>query len=290
MYKADIQRYHLQIRVPLSSELERQKVEVRKLSNISIQLFTVRKYMKTHDQIRATLHKLNEAGLKHIEVARVKFTMEEAEVIRQVCTKLGMTIGSTQVKYKRLVKDFDNMVAVHQLWGCDYVGVSVLPMKYILQGERGIRNFAVLLNKLGERYRKHGLRLLYHHHHFEFARYGDMTGLEILMEETDPLYVNLMMDTYWTQVGGRNPVNQIHQFGDRIKVMHLRDYKVSLSKWKRDYVVSDCALGDGNLDVTAIIHAAESVGVDYLPIEQDTDIPFEEVTKSVQYLKTIIQM
>ncbi len=257
------------------------------MSHIALQLFTVRKHMKSHDQIRATLHKINEIGIKHIEVARVKFTMEEAQVIRQVCTKLKMTISSTQIKYKRIMKDFDNIIALHQLWGCDYIAVSVLPTKYILKGEKGIRQFAQLLNQLGERLRKHGLRLLYHHHHMEFARYGGKTGLEILMEETNPLYVNLMMDTYWTQRGGKNPVDLMNQFADRIKVIHIRDYQVSLSLMKQDYVVSDCALGDGNLDIKGIVKRANELDIQTLAIEQDTKEPFAEIKKSFDYMSEL---
>ena len=250
-----------------------------------MQLFTIRKYIKSHDQIRATLHKLNIMGISHIEIARVKFDMEEAKLIRQVCDKLGMSIGSSQIKYQCIIKDFENIVAVHKVLGCSYIGVSVLPTQYILKGEKGIRSFAILLNNLGERLSGRGLKLLYHHHHMEFARYGPKTGLEILMEATDPIYVNLMLDTYWAQRGGKNPVDLIHQFSRRIKVIHLRDYQVVLSLIKADYIVKDCALGDGNLDILGIIVAARRYNVPYLPIEQDSKTPFEAIERSVNYLK-----
>jgi len=257
----------------------------RYMTQIGLQTFTVRKHMKNEDQIIATLHKLNKMGVKCVEVARMKFTMDEGEIIAQTCHKLGIKIGSTQIKYKRIIKDFDNVVALHQLWACDYIGVSVLPRKYMLQGEKGIHNFATRLNTLGERLYKKGLKLLYHHHNFEYARYGDKTGLEILMEETNPLYVNLMMDTYWTQRGGRNPVDQIHQFSNRIKVIHMRDFKVTLNYLARDYVISDATIGDGNLDIKGIIEAAESHNIPFLPIEQETKTPFEDIARSVEYLK-----
>jgi len=162
-----------------------------------------------------------------------------------------------------------------------------LPTRYILQGEEGIRKFAVLLNDLGRRFHQRGLNLLYHHHHMEFARYNRQTGLDILLELTNPDYVNLMMDVYWTQRGGKSPVTLMKQYANRVKVIHLRDYQVTLNKMKADYTASDCALGDGNLDVKMMIETAVDIGVSYLAIEQDTKKPFEEIEKSLQYLKAL---
>ena len=151
------------------------------MSQLSVQLFTVRKHMKTPEQIRKTFLQLCRLGIKHIEVARVKFTRDQAKVIQEVCTDLGMTVGSTQIKYETILKDYETLVELHHMWGCHWIAVSVLPTKYILQGEAGIRKFAVLLNDLGERLSQEGLKLLYHHHHMEFARYGEKTGLDIIM-------------------------------------------------------------------------------------------------------------
>ena len=257
------------------------------MTKIALQTYTVRNEMKTEDQMIATLHKLNKMGINCIEVAGVKFTMDEGEIIGQTCHKLGMKISSTQIKYKVIMKDFDNIVALHQMWACDYIGVSTLPTKYMHQGEKGIRRFAELLNALGERLYAKGLKLLYHHHDFDYVRYGKQTGLEILMQATNPVYVNLMMDTYWTQRGGCNPVDQIHVFHDRIKVINLRDFKLSMNKLARKYVIGDAALGEGNLDIKGIIQTAVSYNIPYLPIEQETKTPLQEVAKSVAHLKAI---
>jgi len=96
-----------------------------------------------------------------------------------------------------------------------------------------------------------------------------------------------MMDVYWTQRGGKNPVTLMKQYADRVKVVHLRDYKVSLNKLRADYTVSDCALGDGNLDIKMIIDTAIDTGVLFLAIEQDTKSPFEEIERSLNYVKAL---
>lgn len=252
---------------------------------ISVQLFTVRKYMKTPQQIKKTLKRLGGLGYNYIEVARIKFNEEEGQAIKEACDEYGIRVGSTQIKYKEIIKNFDLLVKLHKMWNCQYIAVSVLPTKHILQGEAGIRNFAPKLNELGKRLAGHGLNLLYHHHDMEFVRYDGKTGLEILMEETDPDYVNLMMDTYWTQKGGRNPVAQIRQFAERIKVIHLRDYRTNFAYRKGGFYVEDCPLFEGNLDMKAIVETAREVGVPYLPVEQATDHPFEDLKISMTNLR-----
>ena len=256
-------------------------------TKISVQLYTFRKYLKTPEQIRETLSRIKETGINNIEAARIKFTRQEAVIFQEACSKLGITIGSSQIKYKKIIRNFDKLVEIHKLWGCSYIAVSVMPTGYILKGEQGIRLFAEKLNALGECLKAEGLNLLYHHHHFEYVKYGKQTGLELLMELTNPSYVNLMMDSFWTQKGGKNPVDQIVQFHDRIKIMHLRDYTIERKLRKADYVVKDCALGDGNLDILSILETAKKYNILFCPIEQNTKKPFAEVVKSTSYLKEL---
>lgn len=257
------------------------------MTQIALQTATVKKQMKKEDEIIATLHKLNKFGIKCIEVAGTKFTKEEGEIIAQTCRKLGIKIGSTQIPYKTILKDFDHIVALNQMWACDYIGVSGIPMKYLMKGEKGIHQFALQLDGLGERLHQKGLKLLYNHHMTEFVKYGSKTGLELLMEETNPIYVNMMMDTYWTQKGGRNPVDQIHQFHQRIKVINLRDLSLKAKVLSKECAVNDAILGQGNLNIKSIIETAVSYKIPLLPIEQETKAPFEDVSKSIEYLKSI---
>lgn len=257
------------------------------MTQIALQTTTVKNLIKKEDGLIATLHKLNKVGIQSIEIVGDAFTMEEGEAIAQTCRKLGIKIGSTQMPYKTIMKDFDHLVALQQMWACDYMGVSSLPKKYANRGEKGFRRFAEKLDQLGERCHEKGLKLLYNHEKVEFLKCGTKTGLEILMEETNPIYVNMMMDTYWTQIGGRNPVDQIHQFHKRIKVINLRDYGLKPNNIGKGYQVGDTILGEGNLNIKKIIETALAYEIPLLPIEQKSKTPIEDVTKSIDFLKSI---
>ena len=67
------------------------------------------------------------------------------------------------------------------------------------------------------------LSFSYHNHSFEFVQFGGRTGLELLLEETDPRYVQAELDTYWIQHGGGDPVAWIERVSGRMPVVHLKD-------------------------------------------------------------------
>ncbi len=256
-------------------------------TKISAQLFTVRKQMKDYDSISTTFSKLKDIGYSNIEVARVKFSLDEAHYIKKQCDRLNITIGSTQIKYKKILSDFRNIVKIHKLWNCKYLGVSVLPFQYSIKGKKGLIEFSKKLNILGKRLNKHGIHLLYHHHDMEFVKYDSKTGLDIVMDNTNPNYVNLMMDTYWTQKGGKDPVTQIDKYKDRIKVVHLRDYVIEPCKIKGLYKVSDTALGNGNLAISEIVKKAQCFNIPFLAVEHNTKKPFEYLSISKNYINNI---
>ena len=103
-------------------------------TKISVQLYTFRRYLKTPDQIRETLSRIKDMEISHIEAARIKFTREEAAVFQDTCKRLGMTIGSTQIKYTKIMGDFDEITEIHRLWGCSLIAVSPTAPSSRIQG------------------------------------------------------------------------------------------------------------------------------------------------------------
>ena len=171
------------------------------------------------------------------------------------------------------------------LWVTLLVAVSVLPIKAILGGEKHFLTFAEQLNELGEYFGKRGLQLLFHHHDFEFKRYGDRLGLDLILENTDADYVGIEMDTYWVQRGGKSPQDLIADLHGRVKVVHLRDFRI---RWKWfDLLPIDAELGAGNLDFKRIIDSCVANGVQSMAIEQDSRHPYQSVEHSVNHLKAL---
>ena len=73
-----------------------------------------------------------------------------------------------------------------------------------------------------------------HNHDIEFEMaFGDRTVFDILMAHTDPKNVVFQLDLYWATNGGglANPLDVIEQYGNRIKLFHVKDMAAGDFPW-----------------------------------------------------------
>ena len=251
----------------------------------ALQTFTIRKFMTSPAAIEAGIARVGAMGLKAIELAYIKLRPAEIDAVERACKQHGVVVGSTQITFDFLNKHRDWVLQLHEQLGCTTTSVSVMPLPAIFGKPERLLRFAEQLDALGQYYRQHGLQLCYHHHDFELRHYGNQLGLDLLLQNTAPDNVGLVLDTYWTARGGRSPQDSIRDLGSRIKIVHLRDFAV---RWKPFRLApTDAALGCGNLDITRIVESCIASNVRYMAIEQATDTPFEQVAASVAHLKTL---
>ena len=128
-----------------------------------------------------------------------------------------------------------------------------------------------------------GLTFSYHNHSFEFEKFSDKVGLEILRAESDPKYFNLEIDTYWVQHGGGDPTEWILKCKGRIPLLHLKD----MANQGGQPVMAE--VGEGNLNWPRIQDAAKEAGVEWYLVEQDIcrRDPFESLAISFRNLKAM---
>lgn len=65
---------------------------------------------------------------------------------------------------------------------------------------------------------------LYHNHYHEFYTINGKTVMDLMMENTDPDYLSLELDTFWVMRAGLDPVEQLKHFGKRVKLLHQKDF------------------------------------------------------------------
>ena len=109
-----------------------------------------------------------------------------------------------------------------------------------------------------------GMQFIYHNHAFEFEKFDGVTGLDILLEASDPEAFHFELDTYWIQAGGANPVTWIEKVAGRMKVVHFKDMG---NAGANEPVMAE--VGEGNLEWPEIIAACRKTGVEYAAVEQD---------------------
>ena len=249
-----------------------------------VQTFTIRKAQKK--SIRDAYLPLIQMGIKSFEVARIDFNSQNAEELKKLIQEYGIEISAVQVKPKYVFGQPEKIIEFCHTVGCKNVVISMLPFKCILGSEQRFYDFVATLDPQFEKYAERGIALAYHHHNWEYVRLSNgRTRMDELLQRTKK--IKFVHDTYWTARCGISPARQIKEFGNRLLGIHLRD--LDHNKRGLSVIPHDTAVGDGVIDFTRVLDAAERVGCSYYVIEQKTDKPYAEIEKSFKYLMELKQ-
>ncbi|MBE5839537.1 sugar phosphate isomerase/epimerase family protein [Butyrivibrio sp.] len=87
-----------------------------------------------------------------------------------------------------------------------------------------VKKLAERLNMAGKALLPYGVKLLYHNHNIELQKVSeDKTAYDVIIENTDPQYVNFELDTYWIADGGADVTALIYKLSDRMVMWHIND-------------------------------------------------------------------
>ena len=251
-------------------------------------LYTVRDDMGK--DAKATLKAVADAGYKNIEAAGYedgKFYGMEPKEFKKELKKLGLNPISTHQGTVTL-ENADAMIADVKAAGFKYFVIPVPPMGLFTYSDTGMgmkgdaENLTKILNTLGEKCKKAGLKLLYHNHNFEFKE--DANGNKIydyMLEHTNPDYVNFQMDLYWVTKADEDPIAYFKKYPGRFKMWHVKDM---------DDEGRFAPVGNGHIDFTSILAQKDVAGMKYYMVEQDKTFnmePLEAIKVSHKGLEEI---
>ena len=247
-----------------------------------VQTFTIRKAQKK--SLYDAYLPLVEMGISQIELARIDFNEKNAAEIRRIASLHDIRPVSIQVKPKYVFGDPESVIKFCKATDCKNVVISQLPFSCILGSEDKTYAFIDKLDEFYEIYAEQGITLAYHHHNWEYVKLScGRTVMEELLARTNKIMI--VHDTYWTARCGIDPAKQIKEFGNRLLGIHLRD--LTFSKKLIDVIPRNTRIGNGVIDFKAVLDAAEEVGCRYFVIEQKTDTPYEDISKSLEALKIL---
>lgn len=252
-------------------------------SNIAVQMYTFRDFTQTPEGLRTTFQKLSAMGYTATQVSGIG-PIDPAQV-KEYADESGLKICATHIPWDRLENDLDALAQQHQLWDCKYVGLGALPDSYRTSKE-GYRTFAKQASEISLRLKEqYGLQFIYHNHDFEFERLDGVTGMDILLNESNPQSFGFELDLYWVQAGGADPIEWTRKVEGRMQVVHLKDMAIV----DKDQTFAE--LGEGNMNYKGIIDACRETDVEWYVVEQDVcrRDPFESVSISLDYLHRYIQ-
>lgn len=245
---------------------------------VAAQLYTVREFTKTPKDIEKSFKKLKSIGYDAIQVSAIGSV--EHQHLKDMADAEGLTICATHIGFDRLKNDMDDVIKQHNIWECKYVGLGAMPADY-RKSKEGYVEFSKLASKYSKVLNDSGLRFIYHNHNFEYVKFDGLTGMEILLNETDPETFDFEIDTYWVQAGGANPVDWIKKVHGRMKVVHFKDMGSDI-----DFKPIMAEVGEGNLNWPSIIDACHEIGVEWCAVEQDVcrRDPFDSLAISLKNL------
>ncbi len=248
---------------------------------LAAQLYTIRDHTKTAEDFAASMKKIKEIGYTAVQVSAIGPIPHDE--VWKIVSDLGLTVCNTHIGWDKLQSDIDDVIAQHKLWQCQHVAVGSMPAEYREGDEDGYKRFAAEAAEVGEKLAAADLTFSYHNHNFEFVRFGNRTGLDLIYDETDPRYLQAEIDTYWVQAGGGDPAAWIMKVKDRMPVVHLKDMAVS----GREQVMAE--VGEGNLNWPAILQACKDANVEWYAVEQDITPgdPFDSLKISYDNLRAM---
>ncbi|AZT91290.1 sugar phosphate isomerase/epimerase [Caldicellulosiruptor changbaiensis] len=248
-----------------------------KQEQIAAQLFTLREFLKTEEDIYNTLKKVSEIGFRAVQISGM--AKIDTYKLKNMLNEFSLTVCATHTPFERLKNEIESVIEEHKILGCYHIAIPSAPNEF--RSFEGALEFAKECNEIGKKLKEENISLSYHNHSFEFKRYNSKTWLEILIENSDPQLLMFEIDTYWVQFAGASPEKWIRKLKGRIPLVHLKDMGML-----EDFKQGMFEVGFGNLDWDGIIEACIDAGVQWYIIEQDIcqRSPFESLRLSLDFL------
>jgi len=251
---------------------------------IALQLWTVRQHAQ--EDFLGALRQAAALGFRGVEqVHAFGYGGLPAHQLRTYMTDLGLQSAGTHVSLQEWEADAEKILDYQQELGVRYVAVSWLEPER-RQDEATYRQSAASIRAIAEQCEARNLQLLYHHHDFEFVRFGDQTALELITEIVGPERLGIEVDVHWVRRAGEDPVAFLRQMGPRCPLVHFKDVpEHALHTQDHDDPATFTPLGTGLLDFLALAEAASFA--QYYIVEQDycQGDPWDSARSSLAYLQ-----
>lgn len=268
----------------------------------AIQQFMLGSVLGSEQQARETLAAVKAAGYDGIELCgfmihpigwMVKLLTKAAGMPvgkggnldwHKLVQEAGLQVVSLHTDLGSLERDAKAVAEEARSFGTEYVVITGM-YRFDYGNEAAMHELAGRLNKAGEALQKEGIQLLYHNHNCELRFVNDeKRAYEILLEETDPKYVNFEFDSYWFTEGGADALAWMQRLGTRMKLWHINDRgsRVSGSAVTPILKTDSMELGTGNMDLDRLLQQAQEAGVQAVVLESHRNWVDNSPVRSLQ--------
>ena len=258
--------------------------KMNKFDKLGLQLFTIRNFMQTEEDVRESFQKMRKYGYTQAQTARCGVS---SEVLARLAKEEGIEIVGIHTSFDAMLKNVEQVIEDTLTVGSTNMGIGGF---HDFNSLDDVKRFIEQANDIAVKAAANGLKLTYHNHSHEFIRWGNnKTTMDMLVEGLDPNHTSFVLDTYWVQHGGADVRYWIEKLAGRIDILHLKDMKLIIVPdfVKPQRVQQMTEIGAGNMNWELIIESAKKSGVKYYVVEQDNSWSvncFASIKASAEYL------
>ena len=235
-----------------------------------------------------TFRRTTDIGYRVAELSQIPLTTQTVAELQRAREELGVEYCALSAALTAggindsLEDDFDKIVADARTLGAGMVRIGMLPVP-ALRSTEAVLDFCRRADAAAVKLADEGIALYYHNHHVEFAKVDGRFLLEVIAENSPN--VGIELDAHWIARGGLDPARVIGQYAGRVRMVHLKDYRIALpdaaaldaqergdhAAWATAWngLVQFAEVGEGNLDWRGIIAQSIDAGAEFLLVEQD---------------------
>jgi sugar phosphate isomerase/epimerase len=259
----------------------------QKRKDVGLQLYSLRALLPK--DVKGTLEKVSLSGYTQVELygfsiqhqfwglkpVELKKILDEHH-LKPISGHFNMTSYFKTGEEAELIAGID----AAKILGLKYITIPWLEPDMRTNAE-DYSTLAKRLNYAGQLCKKAGLKLAYHNHDFEFIKYGNETGMDILLKNTDKKLVNFEMDIYWVIRSGLQPYAFFKANPGRFVMWHIKDMDPSDPNLNTE-------IGSGTIDYKDIFKHVKLSGMKYFFVEHETNYKPDmigSITQSCSFVK-----
>lgn len=240
----------------------------------AIQLYSLR---DVPEPLPEVVERLGMQGYEGVEFAyRLADANEEA--VQTALRDADVAAAGAHVPVDRF-DDVESVAEFYTALGCQTLVVPYLDESHF-ESRGAVERAAAYLTDVGEQLADSGVGFGYHNHTHEFVALDDGTAYDALAAAT-PTTVDLQLDVGLAALAGKDPVDLVKRYGDRIVQLHCKDYDLDAKQ--------SVDLGDGDVDIAGCLDAAHEADVEWAIVEfEDSDDPFTSSERSLDTLEALL--
>ena len=118
-----------------------------------------------------------------------------------------------------------------------------------------------------------------------------MRPIDLYKERLDLKLVALELDVFWASVAGQDPIRLLREWKGHVPLLRLNDKAKDAPRQFSEQIVQGAytALGEGAIDVGAVLKAAAAAGVEFCFVgqNQDPDDPLKSLRPALKWLREV---